>query len=80
MSGGIDPGITALPVVPSVENDDFDLLDIVAPQLPAIASGDADSGGVVTAAAPSNSSHESLPHALTHRPALSTCEACTVGK
>ena len=77
---GIDPGIVALPVVPSFENDDFDLSDIMVAQFPAIADVDEDVGGVVTAIVPSNPNHESLPHVLTHKPALSTCEACMVGK
>ena len=76
---GIDPGITALPVVPSFENDDFDLSDIMVSQFPVIADHEEDSGGVVTATAPSNPSHESSPHVLTPKPAMNTCEACMVG-
>jgi len=70
----------ALPVVSSFESDDFDLSDIMVAQCPAIADVDEDVGGVVTATIPSNSNHESLPHVLTHKPALSNCEACAVGK
>ena len=77
---GIDPGIVALPVVPSFENDDFDLSDIMVVQFLAIADVDEDVGGVVIATVPSNPNHESLPHVLTHKPALSSCEACMVGK
>ena len=72
---GIDPGIVALPVVPSFENDDFDLSDIMVAQFLAIAAVDEDIGGVVTATIPSNPNHESLPHVLTHKLALSNCEA-----
>ena len=47
----IDPGIVALPVVPSFENDDFDLSDVMVSQFPPIADDDEDSGGVVIAIA-----------------------------
>ena len=72
---GIDPGTTALPAVP--ENDDFDLSDIMLSQLPTIADAEEVSGGVVTAKA--SSDVNSLPRVLTHKPAMSTCEACMVG-
>ena len=73
---GIDPGITALPAVPDV--DDFDIADIVLPQFPAVAEVEELCGGDVTAKMVVDST--SLPQVLSHKPALSTCEACMVGK
>ena len=49
-------------------------------QCPAITDVDEDVGGAVTATVPLNSNYELLPHVLTHKPALSNCEACAVGK
>ena len=73
---GIDPGITALPAIP--ESDDFDIADIVLPQFPAVADVEELCGGDVTAKTVIDS--KSLPRILSHKPALSTCEACMVGK
>jgi hypothetical protein len=70
----------ALPLVPSAESDDFDLSDIMIFQCLAITDVDGDVGGAVIAIVPLNLKYESLPHVLTHNPALSNCEACTVGK
>ena len=73
---GIDPGITALPAIP--ESDDLDIADIALPQFPAVADVEELCGGDVTAKMVVDS--KSLPHILSHKPALSTCEACMVGK
>jgi hypothetical protein len=77
---GIDPGIMALPAVSSFDSDEYDLSDIMVFQCPATADGDEGVGGVVIAIVPLNPNYESLPHVLTHKPALGNCEACTVGK
>ena len=73
---GIDPGITALPAIP--ESDDFDIADIVLPQFRAVADVEELCCGDVTAKTAMDS--KSLPRILSHKPALSTCEACMVGK